>query len=168
MALTPAQKQKAYRDRQRANERAAEDCTYPYLRETFAEFLQHEANYSNVEICLGLAGIEAPLFVDDRGPDQFAFSECTAGVDNPFPGARGSIGRAEVIIDQLIDAANELAAVVNTYKTCEIDKRLAELQDPNVSDRSTAIEEAVTLNKMKDQLSKRVRRSFPQWKVTDA
>lgn len=166
MALTPAEKQKAYRERELAQRKAASDSTYPYLRETFSAFLEHEGNYQNVEIALGLAGIEAPLIEDERDPVAFALEEVVAGVENPFPGAKGAIGRAEVIIDCLVDAASELAGVVNNYKRHEIESRLSELESSSEADRATAMKEAVRLNKMLDQLSKRVRRDFPQWKVT--
>ena len=106
------------------------------------------------------------MIEDERDPVAFALEEVVAGVENPFPGAKGAIGRAEVIIDCLVDAASELAGVVNNYKRHEIESRLSELESSSEADRATAMKEAVRLNKMLDQLSKRVRRDFPQWKVT--
>lgn len=166
MAMTNAEKKQAQRDREEAARRAAEDSTYPYLKETFSEFLFHESNYSNVEIALGLAGIEAPLIENEQGPEVFALEDVIAGVENPFPGASGAIGRAEITIDCLVDAAMELAIVVRNYKRQEIEARLAELENSETADRATAMKEAVKLNKILDQLDKQVRRSFPQWKVT--
>ncbi|MEQ8400511.1 MAG: hypothetical protein RIE24_03615 [Silicimonas sp.] len=166
MALTPAEKQKAYRERELAERRAAPDSAYPYLRETFSEFLEREGNYQNVEIALGLAGFEAPLIDDERDPEAFALEEVIAGVDNPFPGSKGALGRAQVIIECLIDAASELANVVNNYEREQLKARLAELGSSDTTDRTTAIDEAVKLNKMLDLLKKRVRKDFPQWKVT--
>lgn len=166
MALTPAEKQKAYRERELAERRAAPDSALPYLRETFSEFLEREGNYQNVEIALGLAGFEAPLIDDERDPEACALEEAVAGVENPFPGSKGALGRAQVIIECLIDAANELANVVNNYEREQLEARLAELESSDTTDRATAISEAVKLNKMLDLLNKRVRKDFPQWKVT--
>ncbi|AWZ22293.1 Hypothetical protein RAK1035_3586 [Roseovarius sp. AK1035] len=92
--------------------------------------------------------------------------------DDPFPGAKGAVGRAEVIVDYLLDAAWSLADALNRYKREEIEARLAELENSDDADTATAtatatvIKEAVRLSKILDQLNKRVRRDFPQWKVT--
>ena len=83
-----------------------------------------------------------------------------------FGDASGAIGRAKVTIGCLIDAAVTLAGIVNTHLKKEISDRLAELEDPRQADRATAMNEAVRLNKMLDQLDKQVRWTFPQWKVT--
>jgi len=166
MALTPAEIQKAYRDRQKAAKKAAEDSTYPYLKETFSEFLKHEGDYSSVQEVLGLAGMEAPWIDDERGPEECASEDAIVGVDDPFPGAKGAIGRAEVIMDCLISAAVELSGIVNNYKRQEIEARLAELETSDEKDKATAIKEAVKLNKILDQLDKQVRWPFRQWKVT--
>ncbi len=166
MALTAAEKQKAYRERELAQRKAAPDSTYPYLRETFSEFLQHEGNYQNVEIAMALAGIQAPVIEDERDPECFALEEVVAEVDNPFPGSKGALGRAQVLIECLLDAANELANVVNKYERQEVEARLAELENSDNVDRATEINKAVKLNKILDLLNKRVRRDFPQWKVT--
>lgn len=166
MAMTEAEKKRAQRAKLEADRRAMSDATYPYLKETFSEFLKHEGNYVNVEIALALAGIEAPQIEDERDPDACALEDVLEDQDDPFPGAKGAIGRAEVMVDCFIDAAIELAGVVNIYKRQEIEARLAELESADTADRATAMKEAVRLNKMLDQLDKQVRKSFPQWKVT--
>ncbi|MBM1688821.1 hypothetical protein [Sulfitobacter geojensis] len=166
MAKTSTERMREKKEREEAAHRAAEDSAHPYFKETFSEFLSHESNYSNVEIALGLAGIEAPLIENEQGPEVFALEDVIAGVENPFPGASGAIGRAEITIDCLIDAAMELAIVVQNYKRQEIEARLKELENSDTADRATAMKEAVKLNKILDQLDKQVRRSFPQWKVT--
>ena len=81
-------------------------------------------------------------------------------------GAAAANGRAEVTIGCLIDAATTLAGVVNRYNQQEIKNRLAELEDPDRTDRATALKEAVKLNKILSRLEKQVRWTFPQWKVT--
>lgn len=166
MALTPAEKQKAYRERQSEERKLALDSTLPYLKQTFSEFAEEHSGFSDFEIPLGLAGIEAPTFFDERDPIEFADPLAIHNVEDPFPGAKGSVGRAEVIIDCLIDAATELAHKLNAYKCEELTARLAELESADTLDRAEAMQEAVRLNKILDQLDKQVRRNFPQWKVT--
>ncbi len=166
MGMTEAEKKQLQRERKRAEHKANSDSCYPYLKETFSEFLEHEANYSNVEIALGLAGIEAPLIEDERDPGEFALKEVIAGVENPFPGAQGAIGRAEVLVDCLLDAATEMAVVINNYKRQEIQRRLKELETSTEIDTITKMNEAVKLNKLLEGLDKHVRRSLPQWKIT--
>ncbi len=166
MALTPAEKQRAYRERQRAKERMQPESARPFLKQSFSSFVEEQAGLSDFELPLEISGIEPPTFFDERGPSEFVLNDVMQDVEKPFDGFDGAIGRAEVIIGSLIDAATELAHQVNRYKVSEIEARLAELQNPDNADRLTAIEDAVQLNKIKDQLSKQVRRSFPQWKVT--
>lgn len=171
MALTEAEKKRAQRARKEAEHKAQQDNTFPYLKRTFSELSDETAGFTDFEMALELAGIEPPRFEDERGPAEFTVNREAIGVDlygieNIYPGAEGAIGRAEVIIGCLIDAAAELADEVNNYKRHEIENRLAELESPDTADRATAMSEAVKLNKILDQLDKQVRRSFPQWKVT--
>ncbi|WP_417728047.1 hypothetical protein [Roseovarius sp.] len=166
MAMTEAEKKRLQRQRAEDERRALSDATYPYLKETFSEFLKYEGNYVNVEIALALAGIEAPLIEDERDPHTCALEEVIVDVEDPFPGAKGAIGRAEVMIDCFMDAAIELACVVNSYKRQEIEARLAELESSPETDKAEAMKEAVKLNKLLDRLKKQVRRNFPVWKVT--
>jgi len=167
MGMTEAEKKRAQRARKRAEHRASADSSYPFLDEPFSKFLEHEGNYSNVELALELAGLEPPVIEDERDPEAFAFEEAIAGVENPFPGAKGAVGRAEVIIDCLLDAASELAGIVNKYKRQEIEARLKELESSDETDTAAAIAKAIVLNKILEGLDKNVRRTLPQWKVTD-
>ncbi len=170
MALTPAEKQKAYRDRlkqqQRADLKTGSFDTAEVSKRLFSETFENDPNATDFELALGLAGIVAPTFDDDRGPLKAALPHTIAGAEDPFGNASGAIGRAEVMIGCLLDAAVTLSGIVNTHLRREINDRLRELEDPQQSDRATALKEAVKLNKMLDQLDKQVRWTFPQWKVT--
>jgi hypothetical protein len=66
----------------------------------------------------------------------------------------------------LNDTAITLAYSINAYKRGEIKARIAELEQSADVDRATAMQEAVRLNKILDQLNKHVRMTFLQWKVT--
>ena len=139
------------------------------FRSPFHEFFEGEDHFSSFNLPLALAGIEAPEFEDDRGPEAFVLNDATAGVDDPFGGATGALGRAEVMVGCLIDAAVFLAQLTNTYKRQEIAARLAEVEASDLSEpaaKKAALQDAARLNKMLDQLDKQVRWTFPQWKVT--
>ena len=115
-----------------------------------------------------IAGIPTPDFADDRGPEAYSLDTGAeeAGVFNE---AKGSLGRAEIMVGCLITAALDLARHVNAYKRAEIKARLAEIETSELSDPETkkaALQDATRLNKMLDQLDKQVRWTFPAWKVT--
>lgn len=171
MALTPAEKQKAYRERKKARQRAAQEGTASHLKTPFSSLWNESAGFTDFEQALQLAGIEPPSFEDELNPEDVTL-EAEAigldqyGVDAIYGSRKGAIGRAEVIIGSLIDAAFELSSIVNRYKRTEIEARIAELENSDEIDVTTAIEQAVKLNKLLDQLNKQVRRSFPQWEVT--
>ena len=115
-----------------------------------------------------LAGIPTPEFTDDRGPEAFSLD---AGAEDAgaFDDAKGSLGRAEIMVGCLITAALDLARLVNTHKRQEINARLAEIEASDLSEpeaKKAALQDAARLNKMLDQLEKQVRWTFPQWKVT--
>lgn len=168
MALSPAEIQKAYRERKKKTERAQGDATYPILKEPFFEWLERtegQGDWSAAEMDLNLAGLEMPLFEDDGGPRPFedVFGDA---LDKYYVGYQNSIGRAEAMVDFLIGAASCIALVINKYKREEIEKRLAELESSPELDRATAMKEAVRLNKMLDKLSKQSRMAIQQWRVT--
>jgi hypothetical protein len=168
MAQTQAEIQKAYRRRLKAKQRdelKKEEGANIY-HSPFSEWVEHDGNFTDFDFSLALIGIHAPWFKDERGPEEFVLNDATEGVENPFSGAQGAIGRAEITIGCLIDAAATMAGIVNRYKQQEIKTRLTELESSETADRATAMSEAVKLNKMLDQLDKQVRWSFPQWKVT--
>ncbi|WP_054008670.1 hypothetical protein [Cypionkella psychrotolerans] len=180
MALTPADKQRRYRERVRKQETQESLNTTEPFKEPFFEFWGYGADWSAFELPLALAGIVAPDFKDDRGPKDFVLPHATDGLTAPFDpndpfdrrsvvSGQGSLGRAEVMIDCLLDAAVALSGAVQSYKTREIMKRLAEIEASDLSDteaKKSALKEAARLQKMLDQLEKQVRWTFPQWKVT--
>ena len=177
MAMTPAEKSRAYRERRKAVRKPKElltgktasileEATHAHLKAPFFEDAGLEGNYSNVELALALAGIEAPRFEDNQGPTEHALEEAIAGVENPFPGAQGSIGRAEVMIDCLIDAASEMASIVNSYKRLELQKRISEIYKNDDLTPEHTVEAVSQINDQLNKLTKQVRRSFPPWRVT--
>ncbi|MCV2870362.1 hypothetical protein OEW28_17240 [Defluviimonas sp. WL0002] len=173
--LTPAEKQRRYRERQKAKRLDAlkkpEIVSLKVFASPFCEWAQSDGNFSDFELYLALAGIEPPQFDDDRGPLAFALNEAVEGMEDPFPGAENSLARAEVMVGCLIDAAATLASIVNRYKEKEITRRVDEIEKSDKSDeneRKAATREIVRLSKLQDQLKRQVRWTFPQWKVSGA
>lgn len=171
MALSPAEKSRRWREREKQKRQdALKKGATPALatfRTPFYELFGGSGHDLDFELALALAGIPAPEFEDDSGPEVFALRDATVGVDDPFGGAKGALGRAEVMVGCLIDAAVSLAALVNEYKRTEIRTRIREIEESDLSDpqvRRAAFKEVTRLNKMLDQLSKQVRWTFPQWK----
>lgn len=179
MAKTNAEHQREWRRRRReAKEEALKTEEAGALTDVFcAPFFEAPAltaNWSDIELELDAAGLDARPFDDDRGPSSTTgIIEDTHEAERLGPAYAGSphnsLSRAEVMIGGLISAAAQLAAVVNDYKQTEIKARIAEIEQSDLSDPETkrrALADIVRLQKMLDQLSKQVRWAFPQWKVT--
>lgn len=169
MALTPAETQKRYRQRLKEKEKLANVATFKLYRSPFFEFFQEQK--SSFGESMACVGVDIEFFEDDRGPRSFGkngvfdFIEDDPHLDESV----GSLGRAELVIGALLDAASELAAVVKEYKRAEIKARLVEIETLDFRDSQTkklTMQEAVKLHKMLDQLDKQVRWTIPQWKVT--
>jgi hypothetical protein len=172
MSNPNAEAQRRWRQRQKEKRKEAltkaDKAPGEIFRTPFFEWA--DLSYSDVDLCLALAGIKMPEFSDDRGPEEFVLNDATAGVEDPFDGASGSLGRAEVMVGCLISAAVELASTINSYKKKEIKDRIAELEQSDIADPATrkrVLAEVVRLNRMKDALDKQVRWTFPQWKIKD-
>lgn len=172
MAKSSTERMREKKEREKKEALVAVESTTPYLKKLFSEVWNEDIlKFSDFNMYLELAGIEPPSFEDERSPeDETKNAEDIGvelfGVENIYCNRKGAIGRAEVIVGSLIDAATELATIVNQHKRQEIEARLVELESSTELDRAKAMTEAVRLNKMLDQLDKQVRRSFPQWEVT--
>lgn len=194
MALTPSERTKRWRERQKAEREtvvlAAKEKLRADYQTSFDAYYWDHGESSNFDLYLALAGYEAPDFSDGMGPEAHALPDAIEGIDDPFgyiwsaeekqrrggkvpfeefrnPSA-GALERAEVLIGCFSDAAQSLAQIVSDYKQGEIKARIAEVETSDLSDAATrkaAMAEIVRLNKVLDQLGKRVRYSLPQWKV---
>lgn len=170
MALSPADAQRQYRQRLKEKAKLANIATFDDFRTPFFEFFNERS--SSLGECLAIGGMFAPEFGDDTGPRSHGKNDVFSSVDADaaeLAESVRSLGRAELVIDALLDAANELASQVKAYKQTEIKARLAEIEASDLSDTETkkaALKVSARLNKMLDQLDKQVRYTFPQWKVT--
>jgi hypothetical protein len=181
MALTNAEKVKRYRDRQKAKKelqlkRAEHAIPLRKDRRAFFEAFQEEAgSFSDFHLCFDTAGLPVPQISDDSDPKSLTgeveqiFIDSGNQHESPYANGGGSLARAEIMVGCLIDAAGELARIINGYKRDEIDARIAEIEQSDLSDADTkkkAFADMARLKKMRDQLDKQVRWTFPQWKVT--
>lgn len=178
MANANAEAQRRWRERKKQN-RLAElrlpavtHHSSPFLRPFFEAF-QDDGNASSVDLSLDCAGIEPVAFDDDSGPKsltgQIEMMAADSG-EEAYRGAKNSLGRAEVIVGCLIDAAAELASIINTHKRKEIRERIAEIENADLTDpvaRKAALAQIVRYNNLLDQLDKQVRWSFKQWKIDE-
>lgn len=172
MVKSSTERMREKKERERKEQLVAVESTNPYLRKLFSDLWNEDIlRFSDFNMYLELAGIEPPTYEDERNPgDETKNADAIGvelyGVENIYGNRKGAIGRAEVTIGSLIDAATELATIVNQHKREEIQARLEELESSTEMDRAEAMKEAVRLTKMLDQLNKQVRRSFPQWEIT--
>jgi hypothetical protein len=169
MAKSAAQRKREQLEREAAIFRRTEDATHSVVEQPFFQFLQQDGNWSSVQMALDLAGIEAPDFEDDRNP-----ASVSGQIEDLDPATYalhpGSIGRAEVMFHGLLDAATELAAIINRYKTEGLDAAIEKLRSgkhETVEAQQAAIDEVLRLTRLRDQLSKQFRRSFPVIEAKD-
>lgn len=170
MALTPAEKQRRYRERQKLAQKAAPDLTANFLRTPFFEYVDGREEWG---MYFDMMGVEPPSFDDDSGPKS-AWGEVEAGGvetgEDPYDAfSKDSLGRAESMVSLLLDAATALAHTINGYKLSEIDARIAELERADLSDpnaKAKALRDIVTLQGLKARLEgKTFRRSFAEISV---
>jgi hypothetical protein len=178
MALTNAEKVKRYRERQKALKQAELLKPTPpteVFKKPFFEFFTTEDRIGGAySQCLELAGFVPVPFDDDTGPEVSTLDDLSdpkeeGGFSNPFGDSKGSsLGKAEIIVALLLDAATDLAGWVNDYKKSEIKARLAEIEAsewPDAGSKRMAFAKVAELNKMLRDLDKEVRVPIPRWKV---
>ncbi|GGB30177.1 hypothetical protein [Allosediminivita pacifica] len=170
MSMSANERKRRQLERERQEQHLLEDSTYPYLKTPFYQYQEVHPTGFDASLNFGLMGLDFPLFIDDSGPEQHVSEDIDPG-ENPdelFGGFKGSIGRAENMIDQLLFAAQELADFVNEYKKDELTRRLAELEDSDLTDkdsRKAALEQAAHISELLKELDKQVRWSFRKWKI---
>lgn len=171
MAMSAKERKQMQIERERQELARKIDATYPYLKTPFFEHLEQNDNWSSVELCLELLGIDPPMFEDDRGPEDFAADECFSTAEDrieAFKCSENSIGRAEVMVDMMLDAAVELSNIINRFKQGELQKRREEFEQSDLSEpnrRVEALEAAAEIARLKEELQKKVRRTLPVWRV---
>ena len=175
MAMTNAEKVRAHRERKKAQQqvKAKQAERVSIFDQPGEPFFKWYNGGSDFQMCLDIAGIDAPDIADDSNPKsatgEIELSFADNPEDSPYFNAKGSLARAEIMVGALISATVELADLINRYKRKEITDRIHEIETADLSDpdtRKQALADNLRLKKMLDQLDKQVRWTFPQWKVT--
>ncbi|RWN25278.1 hypothetical protein [Mesorhizobium sp.] len=121
MVLTPAEKQKRYRERQKAAELAAAKATPTkpgYLRRSFSEFVGDRDFSFDASFDAYGVHISGPNFL--RTEIQTFKSEYDS--DEPVT----ALERAMGIFGACLDAADELSVLINQYKLAEVGRAIEE------------------------------------------
>jgi hypothetical protein len=169
MGLSPAEKQRAYRERQKERTREAaktgDDKLSTVVTSSFSPHWSGVAERQEVAFLNeSLASIGLSLdFSEDEDP------ECDDGLAGTAAN-RGSLGRAERAVGALLDSATALAGIINRFKLAEIERALAQIAQADHQDaeaKAKALKEAVALAEMKKLLRKEVRRSLPPTVITN-
>jgi len=153
--LTNAEKVRRYQERKRVRLESAPDLTRPYLATPFHEYMTN-GGWSDVQSPLGLIGLAFQPFTDDSGARELAASIDDVEARYKFYDRyAGSVGRAEFIVGNLLDAAVELAKHINAYKKQQLDEAIERLSrdlPADVTARKDALAELVKLTKLREQL----------------
>lgn len=165
MAKTAAERKREQRERKKQNAEALERALAPTLyRRPFFSF-RGEHGRPDFTFYADALGDEWWKYEDDSGIKPWGDGALDqSDVDK----ASNSLGKAELVVGKLLSAASELAQWINDYKISEINERIeeilrADLEDPDK--RKNALADVVTLTKLRDDLSKDVRWTFPQWTI---
>jgi hypothetical protein len=172
MASTAAERKRRSRERQKEEERKKPDGTHPFLREPFFEWMgsgKDDVRWQEVTFNLGLIGIEFKPFEDDTGATAVTASFDEWGTDEGYYDQfQGSVGRAELMVSCLLDAAGAVALHLNRYKLEQIKLAIADLENSDLSDpaaKKQALADIVQLTKFRDRLNRQRRWSLPEWTV---
>ena len=179
MANANTEAQRRWRQRQKEEKlnslkKVGDGTNDKVFKQPFSAATANNGNWSSFDIAFDVAGLEALSFDDDSGPKSFTGLIEASGKESgsdPYEGATNSLGRAEIMVGCLIDAAAELAGLINTYKRKEIQQRISEIEQSDLTDplaRKAALAQIVRLTKLLDQLDKQVRWTFKQWKINES
>ncbi|TYR29346.1 hypothetical protein FY036_20930 [Mesorhizobium microcysteis] len=177
MAKSALERKRLQLQREQERLRKRDDSTYPFLKEPFFKWLNRTDAYgdwSSGSFHLDASQINVPQFEDDSGPRSVDGHVELLWENEPeeghYAGFRGSIGRAECMVDDLLAAAASFALAINTYKKEQINARIAETEQSDLSDpdlRKKAFADVVRLRKMLDRLEKMTRTSVYEYKIKD-
>jgi hypothetical protein len=176
MALSNTEKQRRYRERQRAK-RAEELKTADQAfgdsvnRTPFFESFQQSEGLSEFQLYFDVMNIDAPDFTDDSGPkSMFGIVEnAMDGRGDPYDGAKGSLGRGEVMVGALLSAATALADIIQRHKLGEIAARMKDIELELAANPTAASRLAVRLAglaKMREDLQHNIRWTVPNWQTS--
>lgn len=172
---TPAEYQRDYRDRLKSKARREERQLAPLAYQPpFFEWLEENRgrSWDDGDFHKDASQITIPEFTDDSGPYSVDGEIEQVGKDDPendpYAGYPGSLGRAERLIDDLLALASIYASTISTYKKEQLEARIKEIEDTNLSDPNTkkkALADILRFRKMLEHLDKARRISIQEYKI---
>ncbi len=172
MRKTAAEYQKEYRARKKAAKNSAPDISRGFVQRPISDFRSN----------LFSPGLDRFEFIENfvpfglQFPEGFFDEKHTYDVDDlvgaelRFSG-RPLLERLEGLAGAFLDAAMELHQTINEFKLAEIDARISEIENADLSEpeaRAKALRDIVALQEVKSQLDgKSFRRSFAEIAVKD-
>tara|TARA_Y100000815_G_scaffold222942_3_gene209827 strand:- start:40723 stop:41235 length:513 start_codon:yes stop_codon:yes gene_type:complete len=169
MAKSARERKQEQLEREKERLKSMPDLTYPFLALPFFEYAHEHANWSAIEILADMANVSLPDFDNDDDPHS-ATGQIEPLDPELYERHRGSIGKAEILFMSLLDAATELSRVINDYKREQLDLAISNLKarTPETPEAQTeAFDEMVKLTKLREQLDRNFRRTFPQVEVKE-
>ncbi|WP_193337179.1 hypothetical protein [Devosia beringensis] len=167
MRKTPAEYQREYRERKKAARKAAPDLAMEFIRTPFSETTPSDSDdpFEFVEYFVPF-GLQFPEgFFDENA--QYDVDDLV-GTDVSLS-SESLLERMEGLAGVFLTAADELYRKINDFKLAEIDARIAEVEQSELSDpaaKAKALRDIVTLQDIRSQLSgKTFRRSFAEINV---
>lgn len=171
MALSAAEKQKRYRERQKLARETGPDLSLTFVKGKLGDFRssQSQPGYGDrFEFIENLVpfGIQLdPSLFDER---HIYDVDDLVGPENSLSG-RPLLERMEGLAAIFLDAASELCRTINEFKLGEIDARIAEIERADLSDpqaKAQALQDIVALQAIKSRLEGRTfRRAFAEISV---
>ncbi|MER9175291.1 hypothetical protein NKH72_17075 [Mesorhizobium sp. M0955] len=167
MAKSALERKRESLERKREALEAMPEATRNLPAEPFFQFLDSHHNGMNVRMALDVGGLPFPDFSDDRGAKSTT-GEIEKGEYLDYSKYQGSIGRAELMVTAWIDAAQELATIINEYKReaalAALDD-LARAEPKGWPEHKAALQEGARLHKILEHLDKTARVSIPTYEV---
>lgn len=155
MAKSVTERTRAFRERRRAQLKTAPDITREFLRRPFSEFLMERTpDFEESQDYVGI-DIRGSIYKEEQ---QYETSE---QFEEPFKG--NALDRVTALAEVMMDNAREYCELINEYKLTEIDARIKEIEQADLSDptvRKQALADVVKLNRIRARLDKEFRRSF--------
>lgn len=159
MAMTPAEKQNRYRQRLKEKQKKAPDLSASFPASRYADYLRRDGDaqqaLSFINETLDSVGLHFSVSLEEDVDPNWREEWGTQH--------RGALGRAERLVDSLIDSAKALAEVINNFKVRETATALAKLESRSASSPVAARKmraDAVRLNSIRNRLGKQQRHSF--------
>lgn len=171
MALSAAERKRLQIERERQRARQQTDLIQDLPRPSLGDWLESSdlaGEVQHLALCYDGMNRAAPDLSVDTDPVSLSGHFVYPTTEEGDPSYRGALGRAELEVELLLEAARTLATLLNRYKRAVIDERIAAIEAEDLQDPATRRErlaEIVILNKALERLEKSVRTDVPQWQL---